>query len=72
MSMSVPARFQHIQRKMLVESSKKESDQQGSNMKYYFLLKEANKIESLTFGSGQHPYSPDESLQQVLPSGHDD
>ena len=55
-----------------MESSKKESDQQGSNMKYYFLLKEANKIESLTFGSGQHPYSPDESLQQVLPSGHDD
>ena len=40
-------------------------------MKYYFLLKEAHKIESLTFGSGQHPYSPDESLQQVLPSGHD-
>ena len=30
----------------------------------------AEKSTQLTFGRGQQPYPPDESLQQVLPSGH--
>ena len=28
--------------------------------------------QQTAFGKGQHPYSPDESLQQVLPLGHAD
>ena len=28
--------------------------------------------QQTAFGKGQHPYSPDESLQQVLPLGHSD
>ena len=28
--------------------------------------------QQTAFGKGQHPYSPDESLQQVFPLGHSD
>ena len=29
-------------------------------------------LQQTAFGRGQQPYSPEESLQQVLPSGHSD